>query len=243
MQIWNAVCGSLKYRTQNIAKKSRSAHHRTNLFATKTTKTSIDNRTKIVKQQYVLHKSSQYGERRPINGWDRFGSLGHPSKFQRVSRVGFVTPAMSLNRGQPNFARCLTVSWVCALYILRVSEKNWTLCYFVISLLCQLRVTWKFPGVHRKYYLLWTWNKCLSSICTFDVFRRLQNSLFKTPLIRNYLHAKFHLDPSNRLATIHQRHRQDRTGQTDRQRSDSIGRTVLQTVAQKLTSYCKYCLL
>jgi len=45
-----------------------------------------------------------------------------------------------------------------------------------------------------------------------------------------YLRAKFHLDPSNRLATIHQRYRQ--TGQTDRQRSDSIGRTVLQTVAQ-----------
>jgi len=46
-----------------------------------------------------------------------------------------------------------------------------------------------------------------------------------------YLHAKFHLDPSNRLATIHQRHRQDRQTdrQTDRpthrQRSDSIGRT------------------
>ena len=59
-----------------------------------------------------------------------------------------------------------------------------------------------------------------------------------------YLRAKFHLDPSNRLATIHQRYRQtdrqdltgqDRTGsQTDdRQRSDSIGRTVLQTVARK----------
>jgi len=48
-----------------------------------------------------------------------------------------------------------------------------------------------------------------------------------------YLHAKFHLDPSNRLATIHQRYRQDR--QTDRQWSDCIGRTVLQTVAQKET--------
>ena len=49
----------------------------------------------------------------------------------------------------------------------------------------------------------------------------------------SYQHAKFHLGPSNRLATIHQRHSQtDR--QTDRQRSDSIGRTVLQTVAQKL---------
>jgi len=42
-----------------------------------------------------------------------------------------------------------------------------------------------------------------------------------------YLQAKFHFDPSNCLATIHQRYRQDR------QRSDSIGRTVLQTIAQK----------
>jgi len=46
-----------------------------------------------------------------------------------------------------------------------------------------------------------------------------------------YLYAKFiHLDPSNRLATVHQHHRQDRqTGQW----SYSIVRTVLQTVAQK----------
>ena len=40
--------------------------------------------------------SSQYGKLRPISGWDRFTSLGHPSKFQRVSRVGFVTVPMSL---------------------------------------------------------------------------------------------------------------------------------------------------
>ena len=45
-----------------------------------------------------------------------------------------------------------------------------------------------------------------------------------------YLRAKFRLDPSNSLATVHERYRQ--TGQ-DRQRTDSIGRTVLQTVAQK----------
>jgi len=47
-----------------------------------------------------------------------------------------------------------------------------------------------------------------------------------------YLHAKFHLDPLNRLATIRQRYRQDRTGRTGKW-SDSIGRTVLQMVAQK----------
>ena len=52
------------------------------------------------------------------------------------------------------------------------------------------------------------------------------------------LPTKLHLDPSSRLATIHQRYRQtDRqAGQdrTDRQRSDRIGELFLQTVAQNL---------
>jgi len=48
-------------------------------------------------------------------------------------------------------------------------------------------------------------------------------------------YTKWHLHPSNRLATIHQGYRQDRQ---DRQRSDSIGRTVLQTVAQKTSWQC-----
>jgi len=41
---------------------------------------------KLVKQQYLLHVSSQYGELTPTNGWDRLVSFGHPSKFQRVSQ-------------------------------------------------------------------------------------------------------------------------------------------------------------
>ena len=62
---------------------------------------------------------SQYGELRRTNGGDRFGSLEHPSKFQRLSRLGFFTTATSLSGGQPNFAktRCLAVSWVATLYI------------------------------------------------------------------------------------------------------------------------------
>jgi len=32
-----------------------------------------------------------------------------------------------------------------------------------------------------------------------------------------YLLAKFYFDPSNRLATVHQRHRQDRTDRTNKQ--------------------------
>ena len=48
-----------------------------------------------------------------------------------------------------------------------------------------------------------------------------------------YLHAKFHFDPSNSLAAIHQRYRQDRTDRQTGQLSHSIGRTVLPMVAQK----------
>ena len=46
---------------------------------------------KLVKLQYVLHMSSQYGELRSTSGWDRLTSLGYPSKFQLVSRLGSVT--------------------------------------------------------------------------------------------------------------------------------------------------------
>jgi len=61
--------------------------------------------------------SSQYGEFKPTNGWHRLTSLGYPSKFQRVSRLGFVTALTSLNGSQPNFAWCLAVSWDGTLYI------------------------------------------------------------------------------------------------------------------------------
>jgi len=79
---------------------------------------TFDNRgKKLVKQQYLLHMSSQYGELQPTNGWERLVSLGHTSKVQRVSPLGFVTTSMLLNGGQPNFARCLAISWAHTLYI------------------------------------------------------------------------------------------------------------------------------
>jgi len=66
----------------------------------------------------LLHTFSQYGELRTTSGWDRLPSLRAPhSKFQRVSRFGFVTAATSLNGRQPNFARCLAVSWAGTLCI------------------------------------------------------------------------------------------------------------------------------
>ena len=73
---------------------------------------------KLVKQQYLLYMSPQYGELRPTSGWDRLASLRHPSKFQPVWRLGFVTARMLFNGGQSNFGRCLAVSWAGTLYIL-----------------------------------------------------------------------------------------------------------------------------
>jgi len=62
-------------------KKSLSGHHPDPttlsgyIFATKA---SINNRKKLVKQQYLLHMSPQRGELWPANGWDLLAWLGHP---------------------------------------------------------------------------------------------------------------------------------------------------------------------
>ena len=90
-----------KYRMQ----KSPSAHHRTTLsdyiFAIKV---RISNWKKLVKQQYLPHMSSQYGELRPTSSWYLLASLGHPSKFQRVSHLGSITARHSSSGRQLNFA-------------------------------------------------------------------------------------------------------------------------------------------
>ena len=103
---------------QKIVKNLPSGHLRTTLsgyiFATKT---HFDNREKLVKQQCLLHMSPQYGELRPTSAWDQSGSLGHPSKFQRVLHFGSITAVTSRNGSQPNFARCLSVSWAGTLHI------------------------------------------------------------------------------------------------------------------------------
>ena len=40
------------------------------------------------------------------------GEFGHSSKFQRVSRLGFVSAPTSLTGGQPNFAQtCRLLGW------------------------------------------------------------------------------------------------------------------------------------
>jgi len=64
-----AACGLLQIQDVKIVENLPSGDHCTTLlgyiFATKV---RIDNRKKLVKQQYLLHMSPQYGELRPTSG-------------------------------------------------------------------------------------------------------------------------------------------------------------------------------
>ena len=125
MQVWNLLHSARwKHRTQKSRQKSPSGHHGTILsgyiFATKA---RIDNRKKLVKQQCVIHMSPQYGERRPTSGWHRSGSLRHPCKFERVSRLGSITArhlvvgvsqTAALNRGRHLYSAGRRSRWALA---------------------------------------------------------------------------------------------------------------------------------
>jgi len=123
-QIWRCLSATLVCRSETCCrrfaentgrKKSPKIRHLRNIaqlcLAISSQLRHISTIGKNVKQQYLSHMSSQYGELRPTSGWDRFISLWHPSKFQRFSCLGFITAATSLNGSQPNFGRCLAVSW------------------------------------------------------------------------------------------------------------------------------------
>jgi len=101
MQVWNVLQVA---RWNTGCKVLPSAHHRTSFRAISSQLRHISAIGKKVKQQSLLNMSSQYGDLRPTNGWDRLASLGHPSIFHRVSRLGFITAPTSLNGCQPNFA-------------------------------------------------------------------------------------------------------------------------------------------
>jgi len=87
-------------------KNSPSGHRRTNfsgyIFATKA---RIDNRKKNLLNSSVSptcpHNMVNF---RPTSGWDLLASLGRPSTFQRVSRLGRVTAGHFSSGREPNFA-------------------------------------------------------------------------------------------------------------------------------------------
>ena len=84
---------------------------------------------KLVEQQYIPHMSSQYGELRPTSGWDLLASLGHPCKFQRVSRLGSVTARNSSSGRQPNFAALNRGRHLCS----AGRPSRWALATFLVA--------------------------------------------------------------------------------------------------------------
>jgi len=120
MQVRNVLhAARLKYGMQKNTQKNRDLRTITPFCRASSSQlrhvSTIEK--KLVKRQYILHMSSQYGKLRHTNSWDRLVSLRHPSKFQLVSHLGFITAATSLNGRQPNFALCLAGSWAGTLYI------------------------------------------------------------------------------------------------------------------------------
>jgi len=79
------------------------------------------------------HHMANFG---PVTSADRFRSLEHPSKFQRVSSLGFVTAATSLTGGQPNSARCLAVSCAGTPHFRGLLIAPWSNFYHVQNSLC-----------------------------------------------------------------------------------------------------------
>ena len=93
MQVWNLLqAAHWKHRTQKSAKNRHLGTIAQLCRAISLQLRHISTiEKKLVKQQYVLHMSPQYGELRATSGWDRLTSLGNPCKFQLVSRLGSVT--------------------------------------------------------------------------------------------------------------------------------------------------------
>jgi len=80
MQVWNVLhVARWKYRTQKIAKNRHPGIIAQVCRAISSQLRHVSTIGKSIKQQYVLHMSPQYGELRLTSGWDRSGSLGHPS--------------------------------------------------------------------------------------------------------------------------------------------------------------------
>jgi len=68
LECMSEMCGT-RLAANTGRKKLPFWHHRTTLSGCIfTTEARIDNRKKLVKQQYILHMSSYYGELRPSNG-------------------------------------------------------------------------------------------------------------------------------------------------------------------------------
>jgi len=91
--------------------------------------------------------SAQYGELRSTSGWDRFTSLGHPCKFQRLSRLGSVTARQSSSECQPNFVALIRGRHLCS----AGRPSRWALAH-ISSITIFLFFFLSFYWVYRKCF-------------------------------------------------------------------------------------------
>ena len=100
---------------------------------------------------------SQYGELWPTNGWDRLTSLGHPCKFQRVSRLRNVTERHSSSGRQPNFAGLNRGRHLCS----AGRPSRWTLAHISSWYLFYNDVSGCFYHFLNKIELCWGATRCV----------------------------------------------------------------------------------
>jgi len=84
--------------------------------------------------------SWQYGGLRPTCGWDLLASLGHRSKFQRISRLGSFTARHSTSGRQPKFAALNSGRHLHS----EGRPSRWTLAHIlVVHLTCETSRQWQ----------------------------------------------------------------------------------------------------
>jgi len=105
MQVWNVLrAARCKCRTQKLPKIRQLGSIAQICRAISSQLRHISTVGETLLNSNAPHMTSQYGELRPTSGWYLLASLGHPCKFQRVSRLGSVTARDSSSGRQPNFA-------------------------------------------------------------------------------------------------------------------------------------------
>jgi len=123
-------------------KNSPSAHHRTTLSGyIFTTKAFIENPGKNLLNSNI----SSTGRHNMVNfaGWDQLVSLGHPGKFQRVLRLGFVNPVYRLHDTTSCQSGCqtrLTTGWR-FVYMIQHCQTSLTTGCIVYTVGCQTGCT------------------------------------------------------------------------------------------------------
>jgi len=96
---------------------------------------------------------------RPTNGWDLLASLGHPCKFQRLSRLGSITAWHSSSGRQPNFA---ALNRGCHLY-LAGRPSRWAFAHILVWEVLELMRSGIWLAVREKWIFFYVVQILLAS--------------------------------------------------------------------------------